>query len=169
MEFSYMSIKNGSIHETKNKHIDWTLSLGCDHWIWPWPWPWLWIFKVKYRIHYISTKNGPIATKQKANILIELLASNVTRGLDLDLGFSRSNMEFTILWPKIVQLPGNKRQTYHLNSMAQKWSSDLTWVMTLTMDFQGKISNLLYLSQRLPHHEKYTYRTEGINDQQVRL
>ena len=28
--------------------------------------------KVKYEICYISAKNGPIATKQKANILIEL-------------------------------------------------------------------------------------------------
>ena len=39
-------------------------------WFSSWPWPW--IFKVKYRICYISAKNGPIATKQKANILIEL-------------------------------------------------------------------------------------------------
>ena len=30
------------------------------------------IFKVKYGICYISAKNGPIATKQKANISIEL-------------------------------------------------------------------------------------------------
>ena len=30
-------------------------------------WPWPWIFKVKYRICYISAKNGPIATKRKAN------------------------------------------------------------------------------------------------------
>ena len=29
-------------------------------------------FKVKNRICYISAKNGPIATKQKANISIEL-------------------------------------------------------------------------------------------------
>ena len=30
------------------------------------------ILKVKYGICYISAKNGPIATKQKANISIEL-------------------------------------------------------------------------------------------------
>ena len=35
-------------------------------------WPWPWIFKVKYRIGYISAKNGPIATKQKANTSNEL-------------------------------------------------------------------------------------------------
>ena len=31
-------------------------------------WPWPCIFKVKYGICYISVKNGPIATKRKANI-----------------------------------------------------------------------------------------------------
>ena len=46
-------------------------------------WPWPWIFKVKYGICYISTKSGPIATKQNVNILIELQASNVTNGFDL--------------------------------------------------------------------------------------
>ena len=35
-------------------------------------WPWPRFFKVKYGICYISTKNGPIATKRKANISIEL-------------------------------------------------------------------------------------------------
>ena len=35
-------------------------------------WPWPWIVKVRYGIRYISSKNGPIATKQKAKISIEL-------------------------------------------------------------------------------------------------
>ena len=68
----------------KSKHIDWTLGLRCDHRVWLWPWPWPWIFKVKYRICYISAKNGPVATKRKANISIELQASNVTNGFELD-------------------------------------------------------------------------------------
>ena len=73
MEFAIsLSQKWSDCHETKSKHIDWTLGLKCDHRVWPWPWPWPWIFKVKYRICYISAKNGPIATKRKANILIEL-------------------------------------------------------------------------------------------------
>ena len=70
--------------ETKSKHIDWTLGLKCDHRVWPWPWPWPWIFEVKYGISCISAKSGPIATKRKANILIEIQASNVTNGFDLD-------------------------------------------------------------------------------------
>ena len=41
------------------------------------------MFKVKYGICYISAKNGAIATEQKANISIEIQASNVTNGFDL--------------------------------------------------------------------------------------
>ena len=81
--FLYLCQKWPDCHETKGKHIDWSLGLKCDHQIWPWPWSWAWIFKVKYGIHYISTKSGPIGTKQKANIRIELQASNVTNGFDL--------------------------------------------------------------------------------------
>ena len=68
----YLSQKWCDCHETKSKDIDWTLELKCDHRVWPWPWPWPWIFKVKYGISYISAKSGPIATKQKGNISIEL-------------------------------------------------------------------------------------------------
>ena len=64
------------------------------HDYWPWPidylirfgwflsWPLPSIVKVKYGICYISAKNGPIATKRKANISIDLW--NVTYGFDLD-------------------------------------------------------------------------------------
>ena len=64
----YLCQKLSDCHETKSKHIDWTLDLKFDHQILPWPWPCPWIFKVKYEICYISTKSGPIATKWKANI-----------------------------------------------------------------------------------------------------
>ena len=69
--------------ETKSKHINCPLGLKFDHHIWPWPWPWPWILKVKYEIGYISTKSGWIAMKWKANIAIQLQASNVTNGFDL--------------------------------------------------------------------------------------
>ena len=79
----------------------------------------IWIFKVKYGICYILAKNGPIARKWKASISIELKASNMTIGFDLghdlDLEFSRSNMEFPISQPKMVWLPWNEKQTYQLN------------------------------------------------------
>ena len=80
----YLSQKWSDCHETKSKHIDWTLGLKWDHRVWLWPWPWPWIFKVKYRICYISAKNDQIASKRKANISIELQASNVTNGFELD-------------------------------------------------------------------------------------
>ena len=70
---------------------------------------------------------------------------------DLDLDFSRSNMEFPISQPKMVRLPPNKKQTYRLNSRAQVWPSGLTLAMTLTLNFQGQIWNFLYLSQKWPH------------------
>ena len=89
-----------------------------------------WIFKVKYRICYISAKNGPIPTKRKANTSIELWGSNVTRGFDLghdlDLEFSRSNIEFAISQPKMVRLPRNEKQTYWLNSRPQMWP--MVWI-----------------------------------------
>ena len=58
-------------------------------------------FQVKYGISYISAKSGPIATKRKENISIELQPSNVTNGFDLDhnltltFEFWRSNMTLT--------------------------------------------------------------------------
>ena len=147
----YISQKWSDCHETKSKHIDRTLGLKCDHAVWSWPWPWPSIFKVKHGICYISAKNGPIALKRKANIPIELRASNVTTGFDLghdlDLEFSRLNMEFVISQPKIVQLPRNQKQTYRLNARPQMWPWGLTLAMTLTLNFQGQIWNLLYLSK----------------------
>ena len=119
----YLSQKWFDFHETKNKHTDWTLGLKWDHRIWPWPWPWPWIFK--YGICYISAKNGLIATKQKANIhvSIKIEASNGTIGFDrdhdLDLEFSRSNMEFAISLLNMVW-----KQTYRLNSRPQMSDHD---------------------------------------------
>ena len=75
----YLNQKWSDCHETKNEHISWTLGLKCDHQIWPWPW----IFKVKYEICYISTKSGPIATRQKANISIWTLGLKFDNGFDL--------------------------------------------------------------------------------------
>ena len=94
----YLSQKWPDCQETKSKHIDWTLGLKCDHRVWPWPWPWPRFFKVKYGICYISAKNGPIATKQKAIISIKLQASNVTNGFDLDSWILKVKRDLD-LWP----------------------------------------------------------------------
>ena len=117
----YISTKKWSdCHETKNKHINWTQGLKCDHQVWPWPWHWPWMFKVKYRICYISAK--------------------------------------------IVQLPRIEKQIYRLNFRPQRWPSDLTLDMTLTLNCRGQIWNLLYLNLnvvRLPRNEKQTYQLDS--------
>ena len=81
-------------------------------------------------------------------------------GHDLDLESSRSNIEFAISQPKMVRLPRNQKQTYRLNSRSQMWPSDLTLAMTLTLNFQGQIWNLLYLSQKWSdcHERKSKHR-----------
>ena len=56
-------------------------------------------------------------------------------------------MEFAISQSKMVQLPRNKKQTYQLKSRPKMSPSDLTLVMTLTLNFQGQIWNLLYITQ----------------------
>ena len=56
-------------------------------------------------------------------------------GHDLDLEFSRSNIEFAISQPKIVRLPRNEKQTYWLNSRSQMWPMGLNLTITLTFEF----------------------------------
>ena len=48
----------------------------------------------------------------------------------------------------MVRLPRNKKQTYRLNSRPQMWPPGLTLAMTLTLNFQGQIWNMLYHSQK---------------------
>ena len=48
----------------------------------------------------------------------------------------------------MVRLTRNEKQIYRLNSMPQMWPFDLTFPVTLTLDFQGQIWNLLHLSQK---------------------
>ena len=149
------SQKWSDCHETKSKQTYWlnswpqmwsrtlTLAMNLTFSLWPWPC----IFKVKYGICYISAKNGPIAKKQTANISVQLLASNVTirfnLGHDLDLEFSRSNMDFAISQSEMIWLPQNEKQTYQLNSRPEIWPIGLTLAMTLILNFQGQTRNLL--------------------------
>ena len=72
MEFAISRPKTVRLPWNEKQIYLWNLGLKCDHRVRPWPWASPWIFKVKYRICYISAKNGRIATKRKANISIEL-------------------------------------------------------------------------------------------------
>ena len=128
----------------KSKHIDGTVGLKCDYLVWPWPWPWPWIFKIKHGICYISVRNGPIATKQKANISIELKASNVTMGFDLghdlDLENSRSNMEFAISQSEMVLIATKQKANISIELKA----SNVTMGFDLghDLDLENSRSNM---------------------------
>ena len=50
----------------------------------------------------------------------------------------------------MVRLPQNEKQTHRLNSRPHMWPSGLTLAMTLTLNFQGQIWNLLYLTKSGP-------------------
>ena len=103
---------------------------------WPWPWHWPWIFKVKYGISYISAKSGPIATKRRANISIELQASNVTNVFDFD-----HNLDLSILKVKHELNLWLIFMVKFWNSCISEWEGRLTlhkgggsrWFMTMTM------------------------------------
>ena len=132
------------------QNINWMLDLKCGHQFWPWPWPWPWIFKVKYLIFYFLARSlVRLPRNKKKNTLIEHKACNVAINFDLDhdldLEFSRSNIQFVRFLHDMVLLPRNEIQTYRLNTRPQMWPSTLTLAMTLAMIFQGQIFNLLYL------------------------
>ena len=102
--------------------------LKCDHQVWPWSWPWPRIFKVKYGISYISAKSGLIATKWKANLSIELQASNVTNGFDLhhnlDLWILKVRRDLH-LWPHTWPWPWIFMVKFW-NSRIPEWEGRLT-------------------------------------------
>ena len=139
----YLSQKWSDCHEMKSKHVERNLGLKCDHCVWSWPWSWTLIFKVKHGICYISVRNGPIATKQKANISIELKASNVTMGFHLghDLGFefSRGNMEFAKSPSKMVWSPQNEKQIYRLYSRLQMFHGVWPWPCYISIKNDPKV------------------------------
>ena len=70
----------------------------------------------------------------------------------------------------MVRLPRNEKRTYRLKPRPQMWPSGLTLPMTLTLNFQVQIWNLLYLSQKWSDcHEtksKHIYRTPGLKSDQ---
>ena len=70
------------------------------------------------------------------------------QGHDRDLEFSRSNMELAISQPKMVWFSRNEKPRYRMNFRPQMWPSGLTLAMTLNLNFQGQIGNLLYFNQK---------------------
>ena len=66
----------------------------------------------------------------------------------------------------MARLPWNKNHIYWLNFRPEMSPSDLTLAMTLTLNFQGQIWNLLYLNQNwsncLETKSKYINWTSGL-------
>ena len=60
----------------ENEHIDWRLVYKWGHQIWPQAWPWPWIFNMEFAIFQL--KIVLVAKKQKTNLWIEHMSSNVT-------------------------------------------------------------------------------------------
>ena len=89
-------------------------------------------FQDQIRNSLYPHQNGPIATKQNANISIGLKASNLTIGFDLgrDLELSRSKMESVISWPKLVRLPRDK----NANISIELYESNVTFGFELGHD-----------------------------------
>ena len=82
-------------------------------------------------------------------------------GRDLDLEFSRSNIEFAISQPKMVRLLRNEKQTYQLNSRPKMWP--IRFDLGHDLDLEFSRSNMEFpIPQpkvvRLPQNKKQTYR-----------
>ena len=120
-------------HRTESKHIDWTPrpQMWPSGLFWPWPWPWPWICNVKYGISYISAKSGPIATKRKANISIELQASND----NLDLWNLKVKRDLD-LWPHTWPMG----LTLTIILTFEIWSSNVTLTFDHTHDLDHGFS-----------------------------
>ena len=95
--------------------------------------------------------------------LAQYKASNVTIGFDLghdlNLEFSRSNMEFAISQLKIVRLPRNEKQIYRLNYRPESsvFQHDINQVYFSTIF--GTIASVWYIavSKGWIHHNRYGY------------
>ena len=73
-------------------------------------------------------------------------------GHDLDLEFSRSNIEFAISQPKMVRLPRNEKQTYRWNSRPQMWP--MVWIYQIVT---GVTSVVGVPSTHLVCNDVYTF------------
>ena len=125
----YLSRKWCDCHETKSKHIDWTLGLKCDHpvWHWPWPWPWPWIYKVKYRICYISAKKWSDCHETNFKQIFRLKSrpqmwlSDLTLAMTLTLTFQDQ------IW-NLLYFSQKWSDCHKMKNKCISWTLGLKWV-----------------------------------------
>ena len=116
----------------------------------PHPWPLPWIFKVKFWKCCISGMGWPIDVKRKGcesiGCYTHFVNFNFDLNHDLDLGFSRSNFEKVVSQELDGGLTWNEWDVSRYNDGPMLWLSTFASPMTLTLDFQGQILKMLYLS-----------------------
>ena len=124
------------------------LTLKYMSWVGPW------IFKVKYRICFISAKYDPIATKQKSGHM-DCTGSPICYhrvfelGHDLDLEFSRTNMDFAIF-----QTIKNSKITYRLKLRPPMPPSVFTWPWPWSWIFKVRHGLCFISTKNVPNGTK---------------
>ena len=128
---------------TKGMWVDRTLNPHCDFGLWPYSWPWPLIFNVKFLKSRNSGMGCPIDMERKGCESTECWSHVVTFDFDLthDLGleFSMSNLEIAVSQEWEGRLTWSERDTCRKGVIPTLWP----WAMTLTLDFQGQILDML--------------------------
>ena len=100
-------------HWMKRVWIDRMLDPCYDFQLTPHPWPWPWIFKVKFWKSRISGMGWLIHMERKGcesiGCYTHFVTFNFDLNHDLDLGFSRKNMEIAVTQQWEVWLTWNER------------------------------------------------------------
>ena len=107
----------------------------------------LYFFQGQIRNLAIFQPKMVLLPRKKANISIELKASNVTikfdLGHDFDYEFSRSNMEFAIFQPKVVRLP--RKANISIELQASNGINGFHFVHDLTFEFSRSNVTLTFV------------------------
>ena len=142
-----LCLKNGRAdwHGTKRMWVNRLLDPHCDFELWPHPWPWPFIFKVKF---WKSHSWCLIEMEQIGCKLTECWTHDVTFNFDLThdlhLEFSTSNFEIAVSQEWEGWSTWNYRDMSRYCVIPTLWP----WAMSLTLDLQGQIFNMLYLRNR---------------------
>ena len=163
----YLSPKWSNCHETKSKHIDGTQ--GSKHINWTQSFKCAIGFGHTFDLDFLKSNMdfaisypkmvwlSPNEKQRYSNHIDWTLGFECDQWgwpwlfrNDLDLEFSRSNMEFALSQPKMIWLSRNENQT--LISRLQMWPLGLPLAMTLILNCLGPVETLLYLSQKWSEH-----------------
>ena len=130
----YLNPKWSDCHETKSKHIDWTLGLKCDHMVWPWWWPWflnfqgeMWPSGLTFTMTLTLIFQGQICNLLYLSPKWSDYQETKSKHIDWTLGLKCDHKVWPWWW------------LWSLNFQGQMWPRPLTIRMVLTKDFHGQI------------------------------